>query len=56
MKKVLLIAVFTFVYLVMYTSCTPETLTNEDETEITVIDPANDGKADVEDEEEPTEG
>jgi hypothetical protein len=46
MKKVLLIAVFTFVYLVMYTGCVPETLTNEGETEEISIDPADDGTID----------
>jgi len=52
MKKVFLTAVITFLFSVLYTSCTPETLTNEDETEITVVDPANDGQVDDEDYEE----
>ncbi|QHI38672.1 hypothetical protein IMCC3317_40660 [Kordia antarctica] len=49
MKKVFLTAVFTFLFSVMYTSCTPETLTNEDETEITTVDPIDDGSVDEED-------
>ncbi|MBC8755864.1 hypothetical protein H2O64_14395 [Kordia sp. YSTF-M3] len=55
MKKVFLTAVFTFLFSVMYTSCTPETLTNEDEPDITVVDPANDGQVDDEPEEEPVQ-
>ena len=48
MKKVFLTVVVTILCSVMYTSCTPESLTNEDETEITVIDSENNESIDGE--------
>ncbi|MBC8753918.1 hypothetical protein H2O64_04500 [Kordia sp. YSTF-M3] len=49
MKKVFGTVVVAILCSVMYTSCTPESLTNEDETEITVVDPVDDGQVDEED-------
>jgi len=55
MKKVFGTLVVTILILAMYTSCTPDSLTNEDETEISVVDPANDGTIDDGPEEEPVQ-
>jgi len=48
MKKVFGTVVVAILILAMYTSCTPESLTNEDETEILVVDPINDESVDGE--------
>ncbi|MFK7749250.1 MAG: hypothetical protein AB8B65_12715 [Kordia sp.] len=52
MKKVFLTVVVTILFSTVYTSCTPEALTSEDEIEISTVDPANDGKVDDQDYEE----
>lgn len=49
MKKVALLAVMTILFSGMFTSCTPEALTNEDESEILLVNPTNDGTIDDED-------
>ena len=49
MKKVFLTVVTTILFSTVWISCTPETLTNEDETEFTMVDPADDGQVDEED-------
>lgn len=49
MKKVFGTLIVAILISAMYTSCTPEALTNEDETEISVVDPSDDGQVDEED-------
>lgn len=50
MKKVILL-IATILCTILYTSCTPEALTNEEETEIFTVDPSNDGQVEEVDEE-----
>lgn len=55
MRKALFTLFFTILFSIIYTSCTPEILTEGDETEVLSVDPANDGTIDDEEEEEPVQ-
>ncbi|WP_430413123.1 hypothetical protein [Kordia sp.] len=49
MRKVFMLIVTTIFITATYTSCTPEVLTDEEETEILTVDPYDDGTTDEED-------